>query len=809
MRSSFVRTVVWASSTAALLSTDMTMAADMLEEVIVSARKREENAQDIPVAVTAISGETLDRLGLTSIEKIAATTPQLIVVRGTSGSGASLNLRGIGSNYTSVGIEQSVAVDVDGVYYGQGRVINEGFFDMKQVEILKGPQALYFGKNASAGVISFTTADPGKSFEAMTRAGYEFESKQSLLEAVISGPVSDTLGLRFAVRGSDMSGGYVENQAAATTLTTFDLGNAFAATTHPVPAPERDNPGEKELMGRLTAKYQPTDALTITLKAVGNEYKINNATWNNELFLCPSGSAQAHPGESCKGDWTIQQNDMPTDVAASNPIFNRHQGRLYQDYTSYGGTLALQYDMPVATLNSVTGYHHFTNYFLGDYDATGAANGGTWGGERSEYRAWSTEQRLQTTLDAPVNFMVGLYNQSTRLDFHQEVVITAGAGLEDSTVSDPTTRYLTERKVSRTDGDTFALFAQLNWAFLPGWEFAPGARYTHETKRSFFTQPYVVAPYRAFWVQYDPNDPSTKLVADQTFDNVSPEATLTWKPTQAVTIYGAYKQGFKSGGFSGSAIYAVDTKVSDLAFNPEKAKGFEAGIKTSWLDDSLRADLIVYSYKYEDLQVDFFDSVHVQFITSNAGSSKTEGVEAQVQWAPLSGLVLNGSAAYNDARYQQFIAPCYGGQTPALGCTTDPTTLRTTQNLAGSATGLAPKWVGTLGADYGVPLGAALRLDLSANARYSSSYLLSPFGNPLDRQGAYTSYDAAVRLSAADRRWEIAVIGKNLSNEYILTYGQDAPSSGSGTGTPAGQPSDQYGNPMPPRTVQGQLTLRF
>lgn len=163
----------------------------------------------------------------------------------------------------------------------------------------------------------------------------------------------------------------------------------------------------------------------------------------------------------------------------------------------------------------------------------------------------------------------------------------------------------------------------------------------------------------------------------------------------------------------------------------------------------------------------------------------------------------------NDARYQQFIAPCYGGQTPALGCTTDPTTLRTTQNLAGSTTGLAPKWVGTLGADYGVPLGAVLRLDLSANARYSSSYLLSPFGNPLDRQGAYTSYDAAVRLGAADKRWEIAVIGKNLSNEYILTYGQDAPTSGSGTGTPAGQPSDQYGNPMPPRTVQGQVTLRF
>src|SRR5579885_554696 len=140
---------------AALSSADAPPAADQdsgtLEQVIVTARKRAENIQNVPVAVTALSAEQLDRQALTSIEKIAATTPQLQVVRGSSGSGADLSLRGIGSSFTSIGIEQSVAVNIDGVYYGQGRIINEGFFDMKQVEILKGPQALFFGKNATAG----------------------------------------------------------------------------------------------------------------------------------------------------------------------------------------------------------------------------------------------------------------------------------------------------------------------------------------------------------------------------------------------------------------------------------------------------------------------------------------------------------------------------------------------------------------------------------------------------------------------------------------------------------------------------------
>ncbi|WP_459664896.1 TonB-dependent receptor plug domain-containing protein, partial [Novosphingobium sp. 11B] len=158
-------------------------------DIIVTARKRQETTQDVPVAVVAISAEKMQQYDLSNLERVAAMTPSFSIGRTPSGSGATLVLRGIGSNTTSIGLEQSVAVIVDGAYYGQGRTINEGFFDLGRLEILKGPQALFFGKNATAGVVSITTADPGDKLEVIARGGYEFAAKQVYGEAIVSTPL--------------------------------------------------------------------------------------------------------------------------------------------------------------------------------------------------------------------------------------------------------------------------------------------------------------------------------------------------------------------------------------------------------------------------------------------------------------------------------------------------------------------------------------------------------------------------------------------------------------------------------------------
>jgi len=793
--------LIWAQPAAAA---DDDQATSALEEVIVTARKREENIREIPVAVTAVSAEKLDKYDLRSIEAIAASIPQLNVVRGSSGSGATISLRGIGSSFTSIGIEQSVAVILDGVYYGQGRIINEGFFDMKQVEVLRGPQALFFGKNATAGVLSFTSANPGSSFEALARVGYEFKAQTATFEGVVSGPVTDTLGMRLAVRYSDMSDGYVTNDAPAASFRTLNVTNG-AVTVHPGQAPVRDLPGERDLAVRLTTLWQPSEEFSLNVKGSLTRYRVENATWNNELVSCPVGGfAQVNRTESCDANRHIQQNAVPADIAATNPLLGRHGGQLYQDYDAYSVSAAADYRTDQVDITSVTGLHRFKNYFLGDYDYTGAANGGTWGSEQSKYKAFSEEIRAQTTLEFPLNVMVGVYFQSTRLDFDQQIVFPGG--LESTAVTDPTKRYITVAKLSYTDGRTFAGFAQAQWKFSPELELTAGARYTHETKDSQFVQPYVIAPFQPVFRVNRP------IIANQSFNDLSPEATLTWKPSDRWTAFVSYKQGFKSGGFSGSALDSAigNTTVNDLAFQPESAEGFEGGVRGSVLGGRLRFAVDAYSYKYSDLQVDFFDAAKIQFITKNAGSSRSKGIETEVEWAPaeVPGLTLRGTLAYNKARYLSFAdAPCWGGQRPSEGCVIINN--RPTQDLSGSPTALAPKWAGALEANYEHPIGNGLVFGASANLKYSSSYTANPFGNPGAKQDSYATIDAAIRLKTEDGRWEAALLAKNLTDEYVRYYAGDAPSSGSGTGTAAGVRSDIVAAPNLPRTIAVQLTWKY
>ncbi|CAN7309260.1 TonB-dependent receptor [Phenylobacterium sp. LjRoot225] len=774
-----------------------------LDEIIVTARKRDENIQNIPVAVTAVSSEKLDRFNLRSIEGIAASTPQLNVVRGNSGSGATISLRGIGSTFTSVGIEQSVAVNLDGVYYGQGRIINEGFFDMKQVEILRGPQALFFGKNATAGVLSFQSADPGNHFEALARAGYEFKGKAANYEGVISGPITDQLGLRLAVRYSDQTGAYMHNDAPAKTLTTLDVANGFAATVHQVPAPVGDLPQEKDFSARLTAKYTPSDQFSLTLKGGVTKYRTKNATWNYEMTDCPLGRTQVNPTETCNADRHMQQNPVPTDIAATNGILNRHDGQLYQDYDAYALSAKAAYTADKVNITSVTGLHRFVNYFLGDYDFTGGTNGGTWGFERSKYLAFSEEIRAQTTLDGPLNFMTGIFAQTTRMDFLQQIIFPGA--LANSAAPDPSFQYLTLEKLARTDGNTLAGFGQVQWKITPTLALDVGARLTHETKDSTFTQPYVVPPFQAAFRQ------GHVLAANQKFHNFSPEATLTWTPSEDWTAFASYKHGYKSGGFSISALDSVTTTVDKVAFSPEKVKGFEGGLRAFLANHTLRLALDAYAYEYTDLQVDYFDAPHVVFITRNAGSSTARGVEFEAEWAPPAapGLVLRGTLAYNRARYKSFPdAPCWGGQTPAQGCTIDATG-STIQDLGGKPTALAPKWTGALEANYEHDLTQGLVFGASANLRYSSSYFGNPWANPFTKQSSFTTIDASLRLRTRDQRLEFALIGKNLTDKYVATYISDAPSSGSGTGTAAGVRSDLTSAPNLPRTIAVQVTWKY
>lgn len=775
-----------------------------LEEIVVTARKRAESVQDVPVAVTAISAAQIERQDLTSLEKIAARTPNFTVGRASNGSGAQLTLRGIGSSSTSIGIEQSVAVVVDGVYYGQGRIIQEGFFDLERLEILKGPQALFFGKNATAGVISLTSADPGKEVEFKGRAAYEFKSQQVQGEFVGSGPLSDTLGLRVAIRASKMFDGYFKNVSVDRNYATYDVATDTLNPHTAVPAAS-DAPGEKELLGRVTLKWTPTDALTATLKASGDYNKVNNSSWNYVAFNCPGGVSQL-TGYACGDSFVTHQNNMPADIAANYP-YAKDDGELYNRYKSYAVTGTINYEMTDVTITSVTNYNWNNNRWTCACDFQ-TSDAGTWATENSSWHAFSSELRALTSYDGPVNLMVGALYQKTKRKFGQWVMF---ANIEDSSQS-AADRYVATSKSSATDGETIAAFGQVTWKVIPTVELAGGLRYTHETKDSFFTQPYNNVALISIFRPQDAADGLGYVTAKQTFNNWSPEATVTWKPTDDVMVYLAYKTAYKSGGFSNGGInsaFSTDP-LADLTFDPEKARGFEAGIKSTLMDNQLRLNLNLYTFAYKDLQVDFFNSPIFAFQTLTA-DARTKGVEVEFEYAPNSvpGLNLHGSINYNRARYTSFgDAPCYAGQTQSQGCNV-PVASALRQDLSGRPLSMAPKWTGTFGVGYDTAIGNGLTLGLAADARYNGSYLASGFGNPYSHQDSYVNLDASVRVGSEDGRWEVALLGKNLTNRFYVTGVVDGPSTGSASGGVTGTPADQLGFATLPRTVQLQLSWRY
>lgn len=767
-----------------------------LPRVIVTGRRIREDVQNVPSAVLTLGAEEVERFDISSLERAAAITPGLIITRGNSGSGASVSLRGIGPNFSSIGIEQSVAVVLDGVYYGQGRVIDEAFFDLSQIEVLKGPQALYWGKNSTAGVVSITSENPTKQHERMGRIGYEFGSADRMVGFVVSGPVNDRIGLRLAVNARDMLGGYVRNEAPAGTYTTVDAATG-ASTPHAVPAPgNADLPDERTLVGRLTATYKPDPSLEFVLKASADRRRSGSTSWNDRLWICPNDSG----GEPCGEGFSVRQNPVPPDIAATRPDMNRYGGQLYTLYDSHGVTLKADKTFDKAVLSSITNYQRFDYSALSDYDFT--ATPSIWSDEHDRYHAYSEELRFNTTFDQPLNFMLGLYLQRTKLTFAQG---SALFGSENSAAG-PADRYLAFSKDSATRGRTAAVYGQLTWNFLPEWEYVLGGRYTSERKSSYFVQPYVNPGFAPVY------PPGARLDAEQRFHNFSPATTLTWKPERDLTLYAGYKTGYKSGGFSNSATISVfGNGLSDLAFEPETVKGFELGAKTTLLDNRLRLNVDAYHYRYSDLQIDFYDAPRLTLMTTNAGSAVVKGLEVAAEYLPraVSGLKLMGSAQYNVARYRDYIAPCYAGQTQGQGCLPMGPGGSFRQDLSGQPTANAPRWTASIGADYTHPLGQALMLGLSARVRYSSSYSVSPFGQPLAVQPSYFNVDAAVRLSTADDRWQLALVGKNLGNKFVVNSAFDQSGTGSASGGLTGTPANQFALFAPPRTVMLELTGRF
>ncbi|MDE8652975.1 TonB-dependent receptor [Novosphingobium album (ex Liu et al. 2023)] len=711
-------------------------------EIIVTARKRSESLLEVPVIMTAISDDKLQKLQVNRIDDLPRLVPGLTIGKGPLAIGALVSLRGVGTSQQDPSIDQSVSLNIDGLSLGQGLAFASGMFDLAQIEVLKGPQALFYGKSSPGGVIALRTADPTDSTEVIARAGYEFEADEKTAELIVSGPIGNTLKARLAGQYS-RARGYFRNEAVA-----------IPGTGARDPLYHRLSRSHSYQV-RGTLLWEPSADFHARLKMNLVRDYANDAD-QRQLKSCPEGTEQPVApipvsfisGDDCKLNRVL--HSVYHDPAAFPGIINDGVPflRVLQKY----GTLELDYNLtPRITLTSTTGLYRLRSLSLTNTHgstALGPTLGISSGYDRNEF---TQELRLNSDFVSPLNFTAGAFYQKGH--FKDGVTIQGNAALGlDSIHSDGYTKV---------DIETFSLFGQARWKVVPDLEIALGTRWTDERRTQ---DPFNLLTQAPVPVAVDRIHTS----------NFSPELTLSYTPTDSLTVFGSLKQAYKSGSFSAGT---VPNPGADNSFGDEKVRGGEAGVKTRLAGGSLQANLAAYYYKYSGLQVGAIEPADngVPIIrVVNAGAARTYGVEFDATYRPptIDGLTLTGALNYNNGRYSELnTVPCWSGQTISRGCDQFPnpqTGRNTAQDLSGTPLIRAPDWQATFGFDYELPVGNNMAIAITNSNQYSSRFVtFIAIGRPHDDnfQKAFLKSDLSVALRGPDERWEVALVGNNLTDK--------------------------------------------
>jgi iron complex outermembrane recepter protein len=392
-------------------------------DIIVTAQKRQESILQVPVVVTALTGEQLDNVQITSVTDLPRLVPGLVLGGNILSIGPQVTIRGVGTSSSDPGVDQSVSLNIDGLSLGQGLAFRSGMFDVAQVEVLKGPQSLFYGKSSPGGVISLRTTDPGQEFELIARASYEFEAREARGDLIVSGPVSSTLGLRLAGTYSDADG-YFRNLAVPV-LSTGAV------------APGKREPKPRNLIVRGTALWNPTDAFSARLKVNHSYDKAIHA----ELFQiarCPEGFQAFGFGSGAPGspippapNFLTPVDPLPF-IGGDDCKLNRNIYHVYLNPAAFPGsknngvpflktkqnygTLELNLDAaPGLTLTSTTAYYKLkSESFVNANQGTAAAAVLAVTNDFAR-REFTQELRVNSDLESPLNFTMGAFYQNGQL----------------------------------------------------------------------------------------------------------------------------------------------------------------------------------------------------------------------------------------------------------------------------------------------------------------------------------------------------------------------------------------------------------
>jgi iron complex outermembrane receptor protein len=702
------------------------------QTIYVTARRRSELLLNVPVAVSAYSGEQLNRQGALTITEVAKTTPNvtLKVSRGTN-STLTPFIRGVGQQDPVAGFEQGVGVYLDDVYFNRPQAAVLDIYDVDRIEVLRGPQGTLYGRNTIGGAVKFVTKrirDDGPHMSVRTNLGTHNQA-----DFIISASAPLTKGVLFGVAGARLSnGGYGKN------LTTG-----------------LSNYNKDVLAGRASLELIPSDRIFFR---VTGDYIIDDSNPKGGHRLFPNLCATVAGGcGAAAGSFPVLSNVYDTRGGLADPTQRVRAG---------GVALHAEADLTDGLkLRSITAYRKDVGYTPIDFDATPLIDVDV----PAIYRNKQFSQEFQLVVDkGALQGVAGVYYLNARaFDEFDVRLYTSLPGLTASTLGNIHTR-------------AWAAFADFTYNFSPQWAVSLGGRFTNDKRSAYILsqtrlgggQPGL-GGVNGFGVGTVLPPTTTNFTGSRTDKAFTPRASINFKPNADHNIYLSYSRGFKGGGFDprGKGINAKTQAYQDvynfITFKPETVDSYELGWKAALFDRRLQLATAIFDAEYKDVQVPGSAACTVNGqpnfcgTTTNAGAARLRGVEveanarlAQSLATPGDRLTFAGSLGYLDGKYTKFIT-----QVAGLG-PTDVASNRKIQNT--------PKWTmsGTL--DYDTPL-AGGRLDLNTTVAYRSFARQFEFAIPYLDQPGYALWDANLVWRSAGNRYELGVHGKNLTDKrYII-----------------------------------------
>ncbi|MBM4218094.1 MAG: TonB-dependent receptor [Gammaproteobacteria bacterium] len=703
------------------------------EEIVVTAQRREQNIQDVGIAVTPLDERALQNLNITTATDIVKAVPNLRM-NAYSSAQVVFNIRGVSQNDYGDQQEPPVAVYQDDSYSSSINLAGFPVFDLARVETLRGPQGTLFGRNATGGAIQFISNAPTEEFEGYGNVTVG-RFNQVIVDGALSGPLSDNLQGRFA---------FIVNQ-----------DDGWMKNIDPT-VPDIGGNDHYALRGRLA--WQPGEATDVNLivrylKADGETqaglYSHEPACPNDQFqgFFTPADYAcpfwGTGPGES--GTGFQEPSIIPS--RGGDPYKTAETEPSYVDRKILAGQLRVDTDVGAGTFTSITDYQTSDKFYTegGDSspdDGVYFFQGAELDQVSQEFRyAWSSGQH-QT--------VVGLYGMYVDGDYIGKFASRFYGYDPDVTMAQETVSY--------------AAFIQDEWSFAEGWKLTGGLRYWNDEREGAYrgvappipdlAQPQVLIVFNTDVVSpvgsgVTPDD------AKQSFDDFTARVQLDFRPNDDLLWYASYNRGSKSGGFTFSTGTPFDpnqfTFLQGLVFEPETLNAYEIGMKSSLAGGTMMLNVAGFYYDYDDYQA-FAQLGPVQTVLNQ--DAEATGLEIELNARPTDGLLLQISGALMDSEVKDILLP-------------------DTVTIVDHDLPQAPSFAGNALVRYEFAVGSGIA-SIQGDVYYTDGFCFTVLCAPVEEEESYTVANARIGYAAADGRWEVAAFVNNLFEEEYRVYAFDS-----------------------------------